>query len=290
MTFVTQAGPEGLRTAFGTGDWGSVKALHGFAFIPDDKLQRLRSLVLDEDWGRRLFVLEKYLAVNVQLAVEQGCLVRDGERLVVSAGRLQTRYGAPVYLVFEPNRQPSPPWYLKFIGDETVVSGVLPSPPDFGKWPDLRLESEVTVAHDHILNDHQERVSFLSGTPTVSQKCAIAGAIQWALHRGLHVRQRYLQHNLYMVPVYLQSWENVSTAPDLVAPLQVQPDRLIVRTLLPPHGSYARARAVAERVDRLPPWLLDGWHRRPAEAEAVELDQEVEGLPVESALREEGGC
>ena len=48
-------------------------------------------------------------------------------------------------------------------------------------------------------------------------------------------------------------------APELVAPVQVQSNRLVVRTLLDPHVAYSPARAVVERWEQIPAWLLDAW-------------------------------
>jgi hypothetical protein len=39
----------------------------------------------------------------------------------------------------------------------------------------------------------------------------------------------------------------------------VQSNRLVVRTLLDPHVAYSPARAVVERWEQLPSWLLDAW-------------------------------
>ncbi len=45
----------------------------------------------------------------------------------------------------------------------------------------------------------------------------------------------------------------------VVVPLVVQSGRLIVRSLLSPHTAYAPARAVVERCEQLPSWLLRAW-------------------------------
>jgi hypothetical protein len=44
-----------------------------------------------------------------------------------------------------------------------------------------------------------------------------------------------------------------------VAPIQVQSNRLVVRTLLDPHVAYSPARAVVERWEQVQSWLLDAW-------------------------------
>ena len=99
----------------------------------------------------------------------------------------------------------------------------------------------------------------LHDAPVVAQGAALSGAIQWALHRGLAVRQIHGGGRGYFVPIYLVSREDLTCTPDLVAPVQVQSSRLIVRTLLEPHVAYSPARAVVERWELLPGWLLDAW-------------------------------
>ena len=44
-------------------------------------------------------------------------------------------------------------------------------------------------------------------------------------------------------------------APELVAPIQVQAGRLVVRALIEPRAAYAAARAVVERREELPEWV-----------------------------------
>ena len=64
----------------------------------------------------------------------------------------------------------------------------------------------------------------------------------------------------YLVPLYMQSRENITQALDLIAPIQVNPGMLIVRTVLLPYMPYANARVAVKRHDQLPHWLLDAWH------------------------------
>ena len=110
--------------------------------------------------------------------------------------------------------------------------------------------------------DSEERRSRIPGigdAPTIALSCALAGAVQWALHRGLAVRQIHGGGRGYFAPVYLTGREDLTAAPDLVAPILVQGERLVVRTLLDPHVAYSPARAVVERWEQLPGWLLDAW-------------------------------
>jgi hypothetical protein len=70
-----------------------------------------------------------------------------------------------------------------------------------------------------------------------------------------------------LVPLYLTSRENITVAPDLIAPLEISPNSILVRTVLPPHAPYANARVAVRRHDQLPAWMLDCWH---SEAERME--------------------
>ena len=63
----------------------------------------------------------------------------------------------------------------------------------------------------------------------------------------------------FIVPLYLRSRENIAQMPDLVAPIQINPNHLLVRTVLAPHMPYANARVSVTRHDQLPPWLIDTW-------------------------------
>lgn len=63
----------------------------------------------------------------------------------------------------------------------------------------------------------------------------------------------------YLVPLYLNDRENISSAPDLVAPVQISQNQLLVRTVLTPHMPYANARVSVTRHDQLPAWMIDAW-------------------------------
>lgn len=240
-----------------------VERLHRFCFIPHAVLEKLSREALSEEWGRSLYVLEKYLAVHIAWSVEQGLFTQAEDQFYIAAGHLQTRYGTPLYLVFERNREPErsplrPVFFLRAAGSQ-VSAPELPVPPDLPKPPALPVGAEVVMAHDHILEDQAARVPFLGQTPRVAQMCAIAGAIQWSMNRGLELPYWYFGRMNYLVPLYLQSRENITLSPDLVAPVQVNPDSLLVRTVLEPAMPYANARVAVRRHDQLPAWLLDGW-------------------------------
>jgi len=255
---------------------GTVESLHRLAFIPDDKLARLAAAVLEEDWGPNNWVLKRYLAVQVDLAVRQKRYVVHEGRVVLCAGQLQSRYGTPIYLSFEKNRvEGVQPLYLQYVGDKPNVPQ-LPQLPELPSWPTIRAGAEIVIAHEHILEEHQERVDFLAGTPRVAQMCALAGAIQWSLFRDLAIRQLYLGVSSYFVPVYLKSRENITLTPDLIAPIEVQGERLYVRTALQPYMAYATARVVATRHDQLPHWLVAGWQEHADEEEAAATVESVE--------------
>ena len=83
-----------------------VERFRRFAYIPDVTLERLSREALTENWGRDLYVLEKYIAVHVPWSIESELFSQSDHQFYVAAGHLQTRYGTPLYLVFEPNREP----------------------------------------------------------------------------------------------------------------------------------------------------------------------------------------
>jgi hypothetical protein len=135
----------------------------------------------------------------------------------------------------------------------------LPAPPDIPKPTEIPKGAEIVMMHDHMLGDNAERVPFLSGTPPVAQMCAISGAIQWSINRLLQMPYWYFGQMSYLVPLYLQSRENIAQSPDAIAPVQVNPESLLVRTVLEPVMPYANARVAVKRHDQLPPWMLSAW-------------------------------
>lgn len=247
-----------------------VARLRRLAHIPRVHLDALARAALNENWGSESYVLEKYLAVHIAWSIEQDRYTSSDEQLVVTAGHLQTRYGTPLYLVFERNANPGrQPLYCVHCGSD-VSAPALPTPPDLPAPPDVPRGVEIVMLHDHILRDNADRVPFLGQTPPVSQMCAVSGAIQWSLNRGLQLPYWYYGRMNYLVPLYMQSRENITLAPDLIAPIQVTPDALMVRTVLLPHMPYANARVSVRRHDQLPHWLLSAWN---AAANTVTLNQ-----------------
>jgi hypothetical protein len=236
-----------------------VARLHRLCFIPRLQLEKLASACLTENWGNDLYVLVKYLAVHVAWSIEQGRYTTSDNQMFVTAGQLQTRYGTPLYLVFERNKNPGrEPLYWVHSGSD-VSAPALPIAPEIPKPPELPRGAEIQMLHDHILSDNADRVPFLDQTPRVSQMCAVSGAIQWSLYRGLQLPYWYFGRMGYLVPLYMQSREDITLTPDLIAPVEVT-DALVVRTVLPPHVPYANARVSVKRHDQLPHWLLDAWN------------------------------
>ena len=256
-----------------------VPRLHKFAFIPDKLLDKIAREALSEHWGKNHYVLEKYLAIHVPWSIEQGRFTQRDSQFYVTAGHLQTRYGTPLFLVFQRITEPAKsPWRLTVAGSQ-ISAPELPIPPDLPPSPAVERGAEIVMSHDHILGDHASRVPFLKETPPVAQMCAVSGAIQWSLNRGLQLGHWYFGQMNYIVPLYLQSRENITRAPDLIAPIQVSPGNLVVRTILEPHMPYPNARVAVHRHDQLPPWLLEAWagyadRVEPDEEEAAE-DEEV---------------
>jgi len=265
--------PQELLADFGE-EYLSIQSLFQFCFVPSGRLALLKELALDESWGANDFVLLKYLAVNVRLAIEQGRHVWNGDQIVMTAGRLVTPTGAPIYVGLVRNSTPDEnPWVLNWVGERPSCAE-LPAPPDLGAWPPLNHGAEVVVACDFTSEDRRVHMSPLDDAPVVARVCAVTGAVHWAIQRGLAVRQIHGGGRGYFVPVYLTSREDLEEAPDLVAPIVAQGERLIVRTLLEPHVAWSPARAVVERWEQLPAWLMQAWHdvsdRREEEAGASE--------------------
>ena len=261
---------EELLSSLGTAQTNEVVArFQDFAAVPQQKLEDLAHHALAEDWGHDLYVLRKYLAVHVRWSIEQSSFTMSDNQFYVSAGFLQARYGTPIYLAFERNAYGTPPWYLR-AATPNMAAAELPVPADIPEPPPIPSGAEIVMARDHILGEKGDRVRFLTNTPLVAQICAVAGAIQWSINRGLQLPHWYFGRMNYVVPVYLQSREDITQMPDLVAPVQVNPNSLLVRTVLLPHMPYANCRVGVERQDRLPPWLLDTWsqHSGVEEAEA----------------------
>lgn len=242
-----------------------VERLRNFAYMRPAVLENLSRQAFTENWGPREFALEKYLAVHIPWSIEQGRYTYSDNQWYVTAGHLQTRYGTPLYLVFEQNMNPRQPWYLVTAGSQ-ISAPQLPTPPDIPPPPTIERGAEIVMMDEHILGDNATRVPFLEKAPPVAQMCAVAGSIQWSINRGLHCPYWYFGHMNYIVPLYLQSREDVTQAPDAVAPVQVDPERLLVRTVLPPSLPYANARVAVRRHDELRPWLLSAWsdHTRDA--------------------------
>jgi len=236
------------------------------------------------------FVLLKYLAVHIRLSIEQGRYVWNGDQVVLTAGRLFSLKGVPLYIGLVRNSTPDEnPWVLNWVG-ERPSTAELPEPADLGEWPVLDPRNEVVIACDFASEERRAKLGSLAESALVVQSSAIAGAVHWSLHRNLAVRQIHGGGRGFFVPVYLSSRDDLTVAPELVAPIQVQSNRLVVRTLLDPHVAYSPARAVVERWEQLQSWLLDAWDQategdtRPAEdagarSGAEEPEDEAEDEP-----------
>src|SRR5262245_4462394 len=203
-------------------DYLSIQSLFQFCFVPGGRLSLLKELAPAEEWGQNNFVLLKYLAVHVRLAIEQGRYVWNGDQIVLAAGRLTSVKGMPLYLGLVRNSTPEEnPWVLNWVG-ERPSSSELPDPADLGEWPELRPGTEIVIACDLAAEERRAQLGSLADVAPVVQVSAIAGAVHWALHRSLAVRQIHGGGRGYFVPIYLASREDLTVAPDLVAPIHVQ--------------------------------------------------------------------
>jgi len=270
---------EEMVTVLGSSETNkSVERFKKLGFIPPQLVQSLASQALNEEWGQSHYALQKYLAVHVSWAIEQGAYTASEDQIFFAAGHLQTRYGTPLYLAFEKNKNPVYPQqlYCKYVGSNPSAPN-LPVPAEIPSNRAINKAAEIVMLHEHILKDNADRVPFLSKTPPVSQMCAVSGAIQWSLNRGLEIPYFYFGRMSYLVPLYLQSRENITQAPDLIAPIQVSPNSLVVRTVLLPQMPYANARVAVERHDRLPSWMLDAWNSHAREVSENQMDDAETG-------------
>jgi len=262
------------------GAWGDpytnrvVERLHRFAFIPNELIEKLAETALPENWGTNRHVLKKYLAVQIAWSIEQGQFTEGENQFYVTAGHLQTRYGTPIYLAFARNRnQNREPFYLVAV-ESNMSAPTLPVPPDIPVPTEIPVGVEIVMMHDRILDDNADRVPFFARTPRVAQMCAVSGAIQWSLNRRLHLPYWYYGYGRmsYVVPLYLSSREDITLAPDLIAPIQVNPASLLVRTVLKPVMPFGNARVAVQRHDQLPHWLLQAWKEYAATATEDEIE------------------
>lgn len=254
-----------------------VQRFQQFAFLPNAVIESLAEQALSEQWGANNYVLKKYLAVHVPWAIEQGYYTTSANQFYVRAGHLQTRYGTPLYLVFEANTQGYPqPYVLRHVGSD-VSAPSLPSEPVIPEPPEIPVGSEIVMLHEHILGDNSDRVPFLAGTPFVAQMCAVSGAIQWSLNRGLQLPYWYYGTMNYLAPLYLQSREDITKAPDVIAPIQITNRSLIVRTVLEPHMPYSNSRVSVKRHDQLPHWMLAAWEDHAEQVTENQIDEPESG-------------
>jgi len=258
----------------------SIQSLFRFCFIPGGRLNLLKELTPEEEWGTNNFVLLKYLAVHVRLSIEQGRYVWNGDQIVLTAGHLSNSSGMPLYLGLVKNSTPDEnPWVMNWVGERPSCPQ-LPEPPNLGPWPVLDPGLEVIIACDLTSEERRIRLPEIKQASGVIQSSTVVGAITWAIHRGLGVRQLHGGGRGYFVPVFLTTRDDLTLAPDFVAPILVQSNRLVVRTLLDASVAYSPARAVVERWEQLPPWLLDAW-----DSATEEDDEEEEEDAHEAADR-----
>jgi hypothetical protein len=251
-----------------------VERFRRFAHIPTTRLDSLHGRLLHEEWGANSYALKKYLSVQIAWSIEQKKYTVSDTQFYVTAGQLQTRYGTPLYLVFERNEHTGPdqsPFYCVHAGSD-ISAPELPVQPEIPPSPELVRGAEIVMAHEHILGANADRVEFLKDTPPVAQICAVSGAIQWSLNRDLQIPYWYFGRMGYVVPLYLRTRENITLAPDLVAPIQVMHDSLVVRTALVPHMPYTNARVAVPRHDQLPAWMLDAWNEHASVTTEAEIE------------------
>ena len=244
---------EELLAAFGD-EYLSIQSLFSLCFVPGGRLSALKDLLPPEPFGSSDFVLLKYLAVHLRVAVEQGRYTWNGEQVVLAAGRLASTAGRPLYVGLSPNRTPGEqPWVLNWVGERPSCEP--PPSADLGPIPELDPGAEVVVGCE--LAD--AGVEALAAAPEATRIAAVAGAVHFALHRGLAVRQIHGGGRGWLVPLHLRDRSDLAAAPDRVAAVVGQEGRVLVRALLDPPVAYPAARAVVERREQLPAWVVAAW-------------------------------
>lgn len=253
----------------------SIPSLFAFCFVPGGRLSLLRELASDEDWGGNNYVLLKYLAVHVRLAIESGAYIWNGDQIVLAAGRIGTATGGQVYIGLVRNQNAGEnPWVLNWVG-ERPSAPELPEVASLGSWALLDSSAELTLAYDLDSEKARRRLGAL-GTQTLTvQRAALSGAIIWSLRRGLAVPQIFGGGRGYLAPVHLTTRADLTAPPDLAAHLVVQRDRVVARTLFEPHVAYPSARACVERWEQLPAWLVNSWESA-LESEGDESEEQGE--------------
>ncbi|MFY0993526.1 DUF3825 domain-containing protein [Pseudomonas juntendi] len=255
---------EKLREDIGSGYTNEVvRRLNSFAYVPVPVLNSLAEASLTENWGNNNHVLKKYLGASIAWSIEQGAVTFSDDQFYMTAGHLQTRYGTPLYLVFTAGDRGAP-WKLIKAGAH-ISAPSLPAAPVIPSGDSIPKGVEIVMQHDHMLKDNADRVAFLKEAPPVAQMCAISGAIQWSINRELQLPYWYYGSMNYLVPLYLKDRENITAAPDLVAPIQISNGQILVRTVLEPHMPYANARIGVRRHDQLPHWMLNTWNDHASE-------------------------
>ncbi|BAZ31501.1 hypothetical protein NIES4074_39740 [Cylindrospermum sp. NIES-4074] len=265
--------------------YGSIKTnrvldqLYSFAYITPTAIDNLKQQALDENWGNDN-VLKKYIAITLYWSIEQSRFIEIQDSFIVTAGLLRNRYSVPIYLRFDKNnRSANQPWALTFAGLGEDIDGVseFPAAPEVPKSPEIPIGNEIVLRDEHILGQRAERVPFLQGVGTVAQICALTGAIQWSIYRGLQQPCWYFGKMQYYVPIYLQNQEKITATPDLVVPIEIRQDNLpiFVRTALNPLNEttyYSNIRPVVARNDQLKPWVLSSWEAATKEISSDDID------------------
>lgn len=81
----------------------------------------------------------------------------------------------------------------------------------------------------------------------------------------------------YVVPLYLTSRENITLAPDLIAPVEVSDESLLVRTVLLPHMPLRERAGCGEAPRPTPALDARRWHRESEKMAQAQLDDPEAG-------------
>lgn len=257
---------DALRVPMATDD-PLTETLGKFAHFPDDWIQKLVVRLAPEPWGERDTWLEYYCHANFGHALRQERLLHDPEgRFVLwRVGSLETTDGRAIHGYFVRNsRRYGPPYFLvgfvtlddgilRFQNHDRTVMGIrIATPPTSPKhvipaYPDLH--AMPSVNWQHILETRIDRIrARVPNLPDKALRWLITAAVADA-HKSSDRRAVpgwFDGEYQWMLPLHITQ-ENVSAAPDFVAPVRLADDGegYTIPTLLEPWMAYPLARAIA---------------------------------------------
>jgi hypothetical protein len=97
-----------------------VARLRGFAHVPRAIVERLRADALAEVWGQNLFVLEKYLAVNLAWSIEQEKYTQSNNQFYIKQATYKLDMARRFSWYLSAMLRPGASHSTVFTGDQTL--------------------------------------------------------------------------------------------------------------------------------------------------------------------------